>query len=93
MKSLWVGLSPLPVTVTTRIVPFLVGNPYKPSFPLSLGGGATQFVGLSQPEFNPLEPFLFKPEIFFEATETPQEGRDLKIGKPGNERETGGNLN
>ena len=26
------GLSPLPVTVTTRIITFLVGDPYKPSF-------------------------------------------------------------
>ena len=37
-----VGLSPLPVRVTTRIITFLVGNPYKPSFPLLLGGGTTQ---------------------------------------------------
>ena len=28
--------------VTTRIISFLVGNPYKPSFPLLLGGGTTQ---------------------------------------------------
>ena len=27
-----VGCGPLPVTVTTRIIIFLVGNPYKPSF-------------------------------------------------------------
>ena len=27
------GCGPLTVTVTTRIIPFLVGNPYKPSFP------------------------------------------------------------
>ena len=39
---IWCGLSPLPVVVTTRIIPFLVGNPYKPSFPLLLGGGTTQ---------------------------------------------------
>ncbi len=26
------GLSPLPVTVTTRIITFLVGDPYRPSF-------------------------------------------------------------
>ena len=26
------GLSPLPVTVTTRIITFFVGDPYKPSF-------------------------------------------------------------
>ena len=36
------GLSPFPVIVTTRIITFLVGNPYKPSFPLLLGGGTTQ---------------------------------------------------
>ena len=36
------GLPPLPVRVTTRIIVFLVGDPYKPSFPLLLGGGTTQ---------------------------------------------------
>ena len=40
----YVGLSPLPVRVTTRIITFLVGNPYKPSFPLLLGGGTTQMI-------------------------------------------------
>ena len=39
-KSL--GLSPFPVIVTTRIITFLLGNPYKPSFPLLLGRGTTQ---------------------------------------------------
>ena len=39
---IYIGLSPLPVRVTTRIITFLVGNPYKPSFPLLLGGGTTQ---------------------------------------------------
>ncbi len=28
----YLGLSPFPVTVTTRIITFLVGDPYKPSF-------------------------------------------------------------
>ena len=37
-------MSPLPVRVTTRIITFLVGNPYKPSFPLLLGGGTTQLI-------------------------------------------------
>ena len=41
---LFIGLSPLPVTVTTRIITFLVGDPYKPSFPLLLGGGTTQSI-------------------------------------------------
>ncbi len=40
----YIGLSPLPVRVTTRIITFLVGNPYKPSFPLLLGGGTTQCI-------------------------------------------------
>ena len=40
----YLGLSPLPVRVTTRIIIFLVGNPYKPSFPLLLGGGTTQCI-------------------------------------------------
>ena len=42
-KSFKLGLSPLPVRVTTRIITFLVGNPYKPSFPLLLGGGQPKF--------------------------------------------------
>ncbi len=37
--SYTLGCPPLPVRVTTRIITFLVGNPYKPSFPLLLGGG------------------------------------------------------
>ncbi len=41
---LFIGLSPLPVRVTTRIITFLVGNLYKPSFPLLLGGGTTQLI-------------------------------------------------
>ena len=41
---IYFGLSPLPVRVTTRIITFLVGNPYKPSFPLLLGGGTTQYI-------------------------------------------------
>ena len=32
-------LPPLPVTVTTRIVTFLIGNPYKPSFTTVTGWG------------------------------------------------------
>ena len=46
------GLSPLPVRVTTRIIAFLVGNPYKPSFPLLLGGGTTQDKSLIFLEFH-----------------------------------------
>ena len=42
----WLGLSP-PVRVTTRIITFWVGNPYKPSFPLLLGGGTTQLLTLN----------------------------------------------
>ena len=38
-KIQYIGLSPLPLPVTTRIITFLVGNPYKPSFPLLLGRG------------------------------------------------------
>ncbi len=43
------GLSPLPVTVTTRIITSLVGDPYKPSFATVTGRGdnptcCTQYV-------------------------------------------------
>ena len=30
---IYIGCGPLTVTVTTRIITFLVGDPYKPSFP------------------------------------------------------------
>ena len=44
---LYIGLSPCPVTVTTRIIPFLVGNPYKPSFATGiLGGGQPKLYNL-----------------------------------------------
>ena len=33
------GVAPLPVTVTTRIITFLVGDPYKPSFATVTGRG------------------------------------------------------
>ena len=42
--ELYIGFSPFPVIVTTRIITFLVGNPYKPSFPLLLGRGTTQLI-------------------------------------------------
>ena len=41
-SGMYVGTTPQPVTVTTRILPFVVGNPYKPSFVTGiLGGGWT----------------------------------------------------
>ena len=36
---IYLGCCPLPVTVTTRIVAFLVGDSYKPSFPTVTGRG------------------------------------------------------
>ena len=39
MFSLLLGISVFQVTVTTRIIPFLVGNPYKPSFATVTGWG------------------------------------------------------
>ena len=47
LSYLFIGLSPFPVIVTTRIITFLVGNPYKPSFPLLLGRGTTQSIHIS----------------------------------------------
>ena len=49
---IYVGLSPLPVRVTTRIITCLVGNPYKPSFPLLLGGGTTQHIWNHYPKLH-----------------------------------------
>ena len=37
--DVYIGTTPHPVTVTTRIIPFLVGNPYKPSFVTVTGWG------------------------------------------------------
>ena len=36
---IYIGCGPHPVTVTTRIITFLVGNPYKPSFVTVTGRG------------------------------------------------------
>ena len=36
---LYLGTTPHPVTVTTRIITFLIGNPYKPSFVTVTGWG------------------------------------------------------
>ncbi len=37
--QLYIRSTPHPVTVTTRIITFLVGNPYKPSFATVTGRG------------------------------------------------------
>ena len=43
--QLYFGLSPLPVTVTTRIITFLVGDPnLNLHLPQLLGGGTTQVI-------------------------------------------------
>ncbi len=39
MGYVYFGLSPIPVTVSTRIVIFLVTDPYKPSFATITGRG------------------------------------------------------
>ena len=38
-NGIYVRSTPHPVTVTTRIITFLVGNPYKPSFATVTGWG------------------------------------------------------
>ena len=38
-RWLFIRSTPHPVTVTTRIITFLVGNPYKPSFATVTGWG------------------------------------------------------
>ena len=38
-KHIYLRSTPHPVTVTTRIITFLVGNPYKPSFATVTGWG------------------------------------------------------
>ena len=54
--NLYIGLSPHPATATTRIITFLVGNPYKPSFVTVTGRG-------EYPTYIYLEP-LFDDSIF-----------------------------
>ena len=49
---LYLGLSPLPVTVTTRIVMFLVGDPYKPCFATVTGRGDNpNYICLARKQF------------------------------------------
>ena len=49
-RYIYLGLSPLQVTVTTRIITFLVGNPEKNlHFPPLLGGGTTQYIPYMDP--------------------------------------------
>ena len=38
-RTIYLECGPHPATVTTRIIPFLVGNPYKPSFVTATGRG------------------------------------------------------
>ena len=45
-NNLSIGLSPVPVTVTTRIITFIGGDPYKPSFATVTGRGTTQLINL-----------------------------------------------
>ena len=46
--------TPHPVTVTTRIITFLVGNPYKPSFATVTGWGVDPRFPLIRPAIKPL---------------------------------------
>ena len=49
VQLIYVGLSPLPVTVTTSIITFLVGDPYKPSFTTVTGRGDNpRYMGVSK---------------------------------------------
>ena len=43
-ERVYLALSPFPVIGTTRIITFLVGNPYKPSFPLLLGRDHPRYI-------------------------------------------------
>ena len=43
--NIWFRSTPHPVTVTTRIITFLVGNPYKPSFATVTGWGVDPIYG------------------------------------------------
>ena len=50
----YLGCGPLPVAVTTRIIAFLIGNPYNPSFTTVTVGGAISESYLAK------QPFLWK---------------------------------
>ena len=55
----WVVALPM-IPVTTRIITFLVGDPYKPSFATGiLGGGTTQFITYITHTFKELSTLMF----------------------------------
>ena len=56
--GLYLGTTPHPVTVTTRIITFLIGNPYKPSFVTVTGWGVDLNYILAQRTGGPLYPNL-----------------------------------
>ena len=53
LYPIYLGTTPHPVTVTTRIIPFLVGNPYKPSFVVT-GRWVDQIYTLSIMKVSPI---------------------------------------
>ncbi len=54
----YLGTTPHPVTVTTRIITSLVGNPYKPSFATVTGGGRSKLYLLFPVSFGTVCGFL-----------------------------------
>ena len=48
---LYFGTTPHPVTVTTRIITFLIGNPYKPSFVTVTGWGVDLTYTVNHPYY------------------------------------------
>ena len=59
-KRLYLGLSPCPVTVTDRIVIFLVGDPYKPSFATVTGRGDNPSYTVDGSEIRRSPPGMYK---------------------------------
>ena len=71
-RDIGFGLSPLPVTVTTRIITFLVGDPYKPSFATVTGRGEQPNIGFILRDFPwiPGPPFRWDRGLYIFSNET-----------------------
>ncbi len=64
-NTIYLGLSPLPVTVTTRIITFLVGDPYKPSFAAVTGRGDNPiYIYILYCQMTSIGSFHFQPQRF-----------------------------
>ena len=77
------GYGPFPVTVTTRIIPFLVGNPYEPLFATVTGKGPHPrhtFIDIKTPSWWRNLQSWGSHRIFRKCHHQPQEMRPYSFG-------------